>query len=88
MPGFKQFLVLIILARPALCHDCELIPIRVERLNGARFRVTVHTPVIPPEGVTDEHRKAPAMTREINNLSEAWITREPPGLALFQAPLA
>jgi hypothetical protein len=53
--------------------------------NGARVRVTVHAPVIPPEGVTDEHRKAPAMIPEINNLLEAWITRESTGLALFQA---
>lgn len=81
-------MALITPARPALCYDCELIPIRVERLNGARFRVTFHAPVIPPEGVTDEHRKAPAMTREINNLLEAWITRKSTGLALFQAPLA
>ena len=28
------------------------------------------------------------MAREINSLLEAWITRESPGLALFQAPLA
>jgi len=55
--------------------------------NGARFRVTFHAPVIPPEGVTDEHRKALAMAREINNLLEAWITRESTELALFQAPL-
>ena len=72
----------------SLRYDCELIPIRVERLNAARFRVTVHAPVIPPEGVTDEHRKVLATPREINSLSEAWITRESPGMALLQGPLA
>jgi KDO2-lipid IV(A) lauroyltransferase len=64
-------------ARLALRYDCELIPIRVERLNGARFRVTFHAPVTPPEGVTDEHRKVLAMTRKVNDLFEAWITETP-----------
>ena len=64
-------------ARLALRYDCELIPIRVERLNGARFRVTFHAPVTAPEGVTDEHRKMLAMTRKVNDLFEAWITENP-----------
>lgn len=64
-------------ARLALRYDCELIPIRVERLNGARFRVTFHAPVTPPAGVTDEHRKALAMTRKVNDLFEAWISENP-----------
>ena len=34
------------------------------------------------------YRKVLAMTREINSLLEAWITRESPGMALLQGPLA
>lgn len=64
-------------AQLALRYNCELIPIRVERLNGARFRVTFHAPLTAPEGVTDEHRKVLAMTREINSLFETWITENP-----------
>ena len=65
-------------ARLALRYDCELIPVRVQRLGaGARFRVTFYPPVPRPENTADDQEKALAMTREINTLIEQWITEQP-----------
>jgi KDO2-lipid IV(A) lauroyltransferase len=64
-------------ARLALRYDCELIPVRVQRLGGVRFRVTFYPPVPHPDGTTDDQEKAVAMTGEINTLFEQWITEQP-----------
>lgn len=64
-------------ARLALRYDCELIPVRVQRLGGARFRVTFYPPVTPPDNTADDQEKALAMTGEINTLFEQWITEQP-----------
>jgi KDO2-lipid IV(A) lauroyltransferase len=64
-------------ARLALRFDCELIPIRVQRLGGARFRVTFYPPVNRPENTADDQEKARAMTGEVNVLFEQWITEQP-----------
>lgn len=64
-------------ARLALRFDCELIPLRVERLEGARFRTTFHEPVRPDPGTRDEGEKVRQMTRQINALYEDWIRASP-----------
>jgi KDO2-lipid IV(A) lauroyltransferase len=64
-------------ARLAIRYGCELIPIRVQRLGGARFRVTFYPPIAPPENTADDQLKARAMTGEINALFEQWITEQP-----------
>jgi Kdo2-lipid IVA lauroyltransferase/acyltransferase len=64
-------------ARLALRYDCDLIPVQVERLPGARFRVSFHTPVTASEGITDNHQKILDITRKINKLFEEWITAAP-----------
>lgn len=63
-------------ARLALRYDCELIPVRVQRIGCTRYRVSFHAPVSPPENTTDEQQKVLAMTREINRLFENWITEQ------------
>lgn len=64
-------------ARLALRHGFDLVPIRVERLQGARFRVTFHPPVAVPAG-DDEIARAIRMTESVHALFEQWI-RERPG---------
>ena len=64
-------------ARLALHYNCELIPIRVQRLGGTRFRVTFYPAIKPPANTTDDHEKTLAMTGEINTLFEQWITEQP-----------
>jgi KDO2-lipid IV(A) lauroyltransferase len=64
-------------ARLALRYHCDLIPIRVQRLANARFRVSFEPPIRPSAGITDEHRKILDMTRQLNQLFEAWIREQP-----------
>jgi KDO2-lipid IV(A) lauroyltransferase len=60
----------------ALRFQVPLVPVRVERLDGARFRVTVY----PPMTLRDTGDRAAdvldAMTR-INALFEDWIRERP-----------
>lgn len=64
-------------ARLALRFGCDLVPLRMERLPGTRFRVTVTPPLPVPEWGSDEE-KVLEMTRRLNVLFESWI-REQPG---------
>lgn len=62
----------------ALRFGCELLPIRVERLEGAaRFRVTVYEPVEPDDEALSEEAKLVQMMSKINGLFEAWIRERP-----------
>ena len=65
-------------ARLALRFACELIPIQVERLRDAHFRVTFHKPIKPDDTHADRHAQALQMTHKVNALFESWI-RESPG---------
>ena len=64
-------------ARLALRYHCGLIPIRVQRLGNARFRVTFDKPITPSVEITDDHRKILDMTRQLNEIFEAWIRATP-----------
>ena len=64
-------------ARLAGRFDCELIPVRVERLPGARFRVTLHDSIRPNGDTADEHERALQMTRKMNSIFETWIREQP-----------
>lgn len=66
----------IIPARLALRFDCELVPVRVERLAGARFRVSFHAPVAHAAG-SDEIERAVLMTEQVHRLFEGWIRARP-----------
>lgn len=63
-------------AELALLFRCPVVPARVERLAGARFRLTIYPPLAFPE--TGERRAdvAEAM-RRINALFEDWIRARP-----------
>jgi KDO2-lipid IV(A) lauroyltransferase len=80
------------LAVLALRFDCDVLPLRVERLVGARFRVTVSPPLpLPRSG--EPHADAAALMARVNAILEAWIRDRPeqwlwlhqPGSAVAEA---
>ena len=53
-----------------------LLPVTNERMGGARFRVTVHQPIVPT--VTGDHdRDVLTVTQQINDVLEAVIRKRP-----------
>lgn len=64
-------------ARLALRFGCELIPVRVERLEDAHFRITCAEPIRPDPSLKDDEEQVFAMTRRINALYEQWIRERP-----------
>jgi KDO2-lipid IV(A) lauroyltransferase len=64
------------LASLALRFDCDVLPARVERLGGARFRLTVFPPLpLPHSG--DHHADVAALMTQVNQTLEAWIRDRP-----------
>jgi len=64
------------LAELALRYDCTLLPARVDRLDGARFRLTVFPPLpLPRSG--DRRADISAIMTEANRVLEAWIRERP-----------
>ena len=64
------------LATLALRYDCPVWPIRVERLAGATFRVTVFPKLaMPEEGTRDERTRAIILA--VNRVLEDWIRDRP-----------
>ncbi len=64
-------------AKLALRFDCELVPIRVERLRDTHFRVTMTEPIRPADPSASPREQARQMTREMNARFEAWIRARP-----------
>ena len=64
------------LAQLALKFGCPVVPARVERLGGARFRLTVYPPLeIPNSG--DRQADVAETMRRVNALFEDWIRARP-----------
>ncbi len=64
------------LALLALRFDCDVLPARVERLDGAQFRLTAFPPLpLPHSG--DLQADVAALTAEVNATLEAWIRDRP-----------
>ena len=64
------------IAQFAIRLGAVLVPVRTERLNGARFRITVYPPLeIPATGdrAADEH----ALMIRINAIVEDWVRDRP-----------
>jgi KDO2-lipid IV(A) lauroyltransferase len=59
----------------ALRFKCPLLPTRVERLGGTRFRVTVYPPIMVPEG--DRTQATYNAMVQINGLIEQWVRERP-----------
>ena len=60
----------------ALKYECPVWPVRVERLAGATFRVTVYPKLaMPQEGTREERIRAIMIT--VNRILEDWIRERP-----------
>jgi KDO2-lipid IV(A) lauroyltransferase len=64
-------------AQLALRFNCELIPVQVQRLPGARFRVSFHAPLRATDPAAPAAEQASQLRRAINQLFEAWIRERP-----------
>ncbi len=63
-------------ARLAINHGYPLVPVRIERLEGARFGVTVSPPLEMPSDGSDWERTA-ALMGEVNRTLEDWVRARP-----------
>lgn len=64
-------------AKLALRYDCELVPLRVERVGDARFRVSITDPIRPADPAASPREQARQMTRDMNARFEEWIRAHP-----------
>ncbi len=63
-------------ARLALRHNCALVPLHCERLEGCRFRVTFEPPWYP-QSSADPDADVKAVLLRINQTIEGWIRARP-----------
>jgi KDO2-lipid IV(A) lauroyltransferase len=64
------------LAALALRFDCDVLPVRVERLTGAHFRLTVEPPLVLPDS-GDRDADTLALMTMVNRTIEGWIRERP-----------
>jgi Kdo2-lipid IVA lauroyltransferase/acyltransferase len=64
------------LARLARRFDCIVLPVRCERLEGARFRLTCEPPLAVPRS-DDAHADTLALMTAVNATLERWIRARP-----------
>jgi KDO2-lipid IV(A) lauroyltransferase len=64
------------LASLALRFDCDVLPARVERLGGPRFRLTVFPP-LPLTRSGNHHADVAALMTRVNQTLEAWVRDRP-----------
>lgn len=64
-------------ARLALRHNCDLLPIRAERLPDMRYRITLCRPVRPVDEAAPKAEQAREMTQQLMSLFEQWIRENP-----------
>lgn len=64
------------IAKLALEYDVDVFPTRLERLGGARFRLTIEEPLARPP-LDDKQEAAKAMMTEVNRVLERWIRQRP-----------
>ena len=64
------------IARLGLHFDCPIVPIRVERIGGARFRLTIMA-AIEPARTGDAARDVLATMTRVNAVIEDWVRARP-----------
>jgi KDO2-lipid IV(A) lauroyltransferase len=64
-------------AKLALKFKCDLVPVQVERLRDAHYRVTFHPPVRPRDTSVDETAQAVDMIQQVHCQFEDWIRQQP-----------
>ncbi len=64
------------LAQLAYRYSCQVIPVQVERLGGANFRVTLHKPLeLPDSG--DKQKDIETLMTTVNDYLGDWIRQHP-----------
>jgi len=61
----------------ALRHKCDLVPVKVERLDEARFRITMRTPIRPTDPNASTSEQVRQMTAGMFKQFETWIRETP-----------
>ena len=64
------------LGQLAIKYDCPVVPVRIERISGARFRVQAFPPM-RPEKTGDHHKDVAAFMTQVNAMLEQWIRERP-----------
>ena len=64
------------IAKLAIDKDLPIVPVHLERLGGARFRITLEEPVARPH-LGDRQEEAKAMMTEVNRIIERWVRERP-----------
>ncbi|MDP6175773.1 MAG: lysophospholipid acyltransferase family protein, partial [Rhodospirillales bacterium] len=64
------------IAHFAIRHQCPVVPTRVERLEGARFRLTFYPPIEAP-GTGDRLADTQTFMSTVNDLLGEWIKERP-----------
>ncbi len=64
------------LAQFALKYDCPVVAIRIERLHGVKFRITIYPPMII-ENTGDRHADIHRIMIRVNETLEEWIRARP-----------
>lgn len=64
-------------AKLALKFKCDLVPVQVERLQDAHYRVIFHPPVRPRDTTVDETAQAIDMIQQVHHQFEDWIRQQP-----------
>jgi KDO2-lipid IV(A) lauroyltransferase len=72
----REAMTVTALAAFALKYDVPVVPARVERLKGARFRITVFAPLALPQTGERDADIAETM-RRVNALIESWVREKP-----------
>lgn len=63
-------------ARLALRFRCPVLPVRAERIQGTRYRVTFYPPMeLPDSG--DKNRDLESLMLDMNRMLEGWIRERP-----------
>lgn len=64
-------------AKLSLRYGCELVPVRVERLQNAHYRVTFYPAIKAQDTQADATTQAKQMARQMTTLFEDWIRARP-----------
>lgn len=64
-------------AKLGLKHDCEIVPLRVQRTGTAQYLVTFYPPLRCDEAELPNTEKVLKITRKINEYLERWISESP-----------
>ncbi|MFH1804986.1 MAG: lipid A biosynthesis lauroyl acyltransferase [Pseudomonadota bacterium] len=64
------------LAQFAIKYDCPVVPVRVERIKGTQFRMTIEPPLVLPQ-TDNRHDDILTIMTMVNQRLENWIRERP-----------